>query len=114
MAEVRRTASRLELQERFPQLRSASFDQMLDRLLTVAVMVNDVPEVFRYARDPDDAHYVNLAIAARARLIVSRDRDLLTLSDLSTPAGRDFAARFPSIDVVTPAALLRELDGSQP
>jgi predicted nucleic acid-binding protein len=32
--------------------------------------------VFEYERDTDDAHYIDLAVACRAKLIVSRDRDL--------------------------------------
>jgi putative PIN family toxin of toxin-antitoxin system len=42
----------------------------------ISTLVVNVPSVFSYARDPDDAHYVDLAAAAQAKLIVSRDRDL--------------------------------------
>jgi len=72
--------------------------------------VDLIPAVFAYARDPDDAHYVNLAIAAAATLVVSRDKDLLDLMDGNTPAGQDFLLRFPGLKVVTPPTLLKELE----
>jgi uncharacterized protein len=75
-----------------------------------AELIDQVPELFIYARDPDDAHYVNLALAAQARLIVSRDRDLLDLMDPSHAESRDFRARFPALRVTDPLTLLRELE----
>jgi predicted nucleic acid-binding protein len=62
------------------------------------------------ARDPDDSHYVNLALAADAKLIVSRDRDLLDLMDNSIPEGLDFQGRFPSLRILDPVAFLREFE----
>ena len=82
-------------------------DELLRELLQRTVIVTTVPIVFEYERDPDDAHYVNLALAAGARLIVSRDNDRLALSDQSTVAGRDFAGRFPMLSILTPPAFLR-------
>ena len=69
-----------------------------------------MPSVFEYERDPDDAHYVNLALAANARLIVSRDNDLLALGDQSKLDGRDFAKRFPTLSILTPPAFLQRMD----
>lgn len=55
----------------------------LDRLMSFlerdATLIENVPEVFTYPRDPSDAHYVNLAIHAGAMLVVSHDLDLLDL-----------------------------------
>ncbi len=79
----------------------------------VATIITNVPTVFEYDRDPDDAHYVNLAIAADARLIVSRDKDLLDLMDPTREPGKAFQSRFPSIRIIDPVALLRELDQSR-
>jgi predicted nucleic acid-binding protein len=42
-------------------------------------MINEVPRVFEYPRDPNDEPYINLAIPARAKYLVSRDKDLLDL-----------------------------------
>jgi putative PIN family toxin of toxin-antitoxin system len=58
----------------------------------VASIVDAVPHVFDFPRDPDDAHYVDLAVAVDAKLIVSRDKDLLSLRDISTVEGREFCS----------------------
>lgn len=72
-------------------------------------MMNSVPQVFTYERDPDDAHYVDLAVAAKASLIVSRDKDLLALQDPTNPGAIIFQRRFPGISVLTPTELLFRL-----
>ena len=72
------------------------------------------PETFVYERDPDDAHYVNLALAADAKLIVSRDKDLLDLMDQAKPEGRDFHTRFPTVRILDPVSFLRELKQDSP
>ena len=67
------------------------------------------PEVFAYQRDPDDAHYVNLALAADAKLIVSRDKDLLDLMDSTKPEAAEFQKRFPTLRILNPVGFLREV-----
>lgn len=76
---------------------------------TIGTSVRDVPEVFSYPRDPDDAHYVNLAIAAAASLIVSRDKDLLDLMRPGSADGTALRRRFPTLRIVDPVAFLREI-----
>jgi len=83
---------------------------LASRVAGVATVLVHVPEVFVYERDPDDAHYVNVAIVADARLIVSRDKDLLDLMDAARPEGQAFQARFPSLRIIDPVLLLRELE----
>jgi predicted nucleic acid-binding protein len=61
--------------------------------------------------DPDDAPYVDLALAVGATSLVSRDSDLLDLMDDTNAAGRELRRRYPSFHVMTPpalAGLLRE------
>ena len=55
----------------------------------------DVP---RIVRDPDDDHVLACALAAKADLIVSGDKDLL---DLNT---------FQNIHILTPADALRRIE----
>lgn len=74
-------------------------DALMEELRKVAGFIKDVPARFTYARDPDEAHYVNLARAAAASLIVSRDKDLLNLMDERNEDGRAFRERFPSLRV---------------
>jgi predicted nucleic acid-binding protein len=73
-----------------------------------------VPQVFSYDRDPKDARYVNLAIAAEARYLVTWDRDLLALADASRPEGREFQAAYAALRIVTPSELLRDLPRIHP
>lgn len=63
-----------------------------------------VSEEFVYARDPDDAHYVNLAHTAGAEFLVSRDRDLLDLM-----ADTTFRGQYPTLRILSPPGFLAEL-----
>ena len=115
LEEIRDVTARQELIRRF-KLRPDRVQVLLDNLSTAAVLLTEVPEVWTYDRDPDDAHYVNLAVAAGAKLIVSRDRDLLDLSDTGRADPREFRSRFPDLKVVDPISFLREMksDGLLP
>jgi putative PIN family toxin of toxin-antitoxin system len=84
-------------------------EHLISTLLEVSTVVNDVPLVFQYERDPDDAHYINLALAAQARLVVSRDRDLLDLMDHAKAEAIAFQKRFPDLRILEPAEFLKEL-----
>lgn len=87
-------------------------ETLIENLLKVAVVVQTIPERFTYARDPDDAHYVDLAPATDSKLIISRDKDLLSLMDPVRPDGRDFHAPFPALRILDPVTFLRELGPS--
>lgn len=82
----------------------------IDAVRSIATFVESVPHVFDFPRDPKDAHYVDLALAVDAKLIVSRDQDLLSLADQDTPEGQDFKSRFPDLSILTPPELLKLLD----
>jgi predicted nucleic acid-binding protein len=73
------------------------------------VAVATVPTLYEHPHDPDDSHYVNLALAAGARLVVSRDRDLLNLMETNRPEGEEFRRRFPELRILDPVEMLREL-----
>jgi putative PIN family toxin of toxin-antitoxin system len=89
-----------------------AIQQFFADIASTSTTLDVVPCVFELPRDPDDAHYVDLAVAAGAKLIVSRDKDLFSLRDLATPEGRDFASRFPGIEILTPPELLTFLASS--
>ncbi|MDP9174026.1 MAG: hypothetical protein M3O30_09195 [Planctomycetota bacterium] len=76
-----------------------------------ATLLTGFPEVFVYERDPDDAQYINLALAAGAQLIVSRDKDLLDLMDIGRPESAVFQSRFPELRILNPVGFLREMGG---
>lgn len=85
-------------------------EELATSILSFASLVTDVPEMYRHPHDPDDSAYINLALKADARLIVSRDRHLLMLADRDRSEGKDFRSRFPGFRIVDPVELLRELD----
>jgi putative PIN family toxin of toxin-antitoxin system len=82
-------------------------------IATIATVIVQVPIVFTYQRDPDDAHYVNLAVAAQADLIVSRDKDLLDLANPARSESLEFHRRFPTLRILEPVQFLRELDAAR-
>jgi putative PIN family toxin of toxin-antitoxin system len=79
------------------------------KIRKAATVIDDVPHVFSYPRDPDDEHYVDLAAACQAHLIASRDQDLLSLNDLTTTAGQRFKIQFPYLLILTPDELLARI-----
>jgi predicted nucleic acid-binding protein len=80
----------------------------------MASLIADVAHVFEFRRDPKDAHYVDLALAVNAKLIVSRDKDLLSLRDASTLEGREFLDRFPMLLILTPTEALQLIEVPEP
>jgi putative PIN family toxin of toxin-antitoxin system len=104
LEEAKEVGNRPSLQRKFKNLTSENVTAFLQDLRAKAVEITEVPQVFRYPRDPDDEPYINLAIAADARYLVSRDKDLLDLM-----ADKVFRRRFPHLVILDPVALLREL-----
>ena len=88
-------------------------DAYIALIRTFAVHVAGVPAIYEHPIDPDDSAYVNLALAARAEIIVSRDGHLLALDDGSKPWAADFRSRFPDVRVLTVEAFLARLDVSR-
>jgi putative PIN family toxin of toxin-antitoxin system len=106
LEEIRELPLRPKLQ-RFSAMSVERVERVLAQILPILTIIRDVPEVFQYARDPDDAHYVNLALAAGATTIISRDKDLLDLMDPSRPEAQDFRRQFPQLLIVTPEMFLK-------
>jgi putative PIN family toxin of toxin-antitoxin system len=83
--------------------------RFLDPVIRRVEFVDSIGDSFQLSADPDDAHYVNLAIAAGAGHIVSRDMHLLRLGDESCTEGVDFRARYPQIRILSPPQFLVEV-----
>ena len=79
LAEAEDVLNRSEVREHFPDLTDEIVGAFLKRLQNLSVLVRLVPKKFSYPRDEDDEPYINLAVAAGADFIISRDRDLLDL-----------------------------------
>lgn len=109
LEEVKEVLSRPVLQHRFSALTPERLAQLLARLEKFAILIHNVPETFRYPRDPDDEIYVNLALITNARYLVTYDKDLLDLMK-ETEEGRSFRHRFPHLQILDPLAFLEALD----
>lgn len=113
LTEFRDVASRSALRARF-LITDDRVDRIVEAVREAATFVDLVPEVYTHPIDPDDSHYVNLALAANARLLVSRDAHLLKLVDRRFPEGREFLARFPELRILEPVPFLQELGLNRP
>lgn len=106
--EVEDVLSRPVLRHRFSALTPESLAHLLARLEKFAILIHNVPETFRYARDPDDEIYVNLALITGAHYLVTYDKDWLDLMG-KTATARDFQHRFPGLKIVDPLTFLEVL-----
>ena len=77
--------ARTSLQRKFPSLTNSTVSDFLERVQLCSVLTKVVPNLFALDRDPKDAKYVNLAIAAGADFLVTRDNDLLELRKQGSP-----------------------------
>jgi uncharacterized protein len=109
LAEVRRLPYHRRL-SRFSQFTFERVERFVEALLDAAELVDDPEPSFVYARDPQDAHYVDLAIASGAFLVVSNDRDLLDLMSDTNAEGTKLRAAHPAFQVLTPPDLLRRIE----
>ncbi len=66
-----------------------------------------MPSVFKYPRDPKDEKYINLAVEAEARYIISRDNDLLDLMTSFDESGKEFRQKFRLLKIIEPIEFLR-------
>jgi len=109
LREVRKVLDRSEVRTALPGITDLGVESLFRRLARKAVVVREVPRVFEYSRDPDDEPYINLAIAARANFLVSRDRDLLDLMTGHDLDSKQFRQRFRFLRIIEPASLLQEV-----
>lgn len=88
------------------KLTQTTIDEFIQTIHAIATSLAGFDERFRLSRDPDDSHYINLAMAAGARLIVTRDNDLLDLMLDSSDDARALRSTYPALQIVTPPRFL--------
>ena len=110
--EVRDVLTRPHTQARFATATDEAVVTYINNLTRKSVVLRSVPKVFSYPRDPDDEPYINLAVAAGADYIVTRDNDLLDLMTAYTDEAKEFRQRFRPLRVVDPVAFLREIEAA--
>lgn len=79
-----------------PKLDAPAVTRFTERLVKVAELVEDPVDRPAVTRDPKDDYLVALAVAARADVLVSGDKDLTDLAN-------------PPLPVLTPHAFLEQL-----
>jgi putative PIN family toxin of toxin-antitoxin system len=112
--EVRDVLSRPKLQRKFPALTPERVAAFLEAVCRDAVLLEEVPPAVTLDRDPKDEKYLNLAVAAGAQVLVSRDNDLLDLQSESNPVGRTFREQYPHIRILDPVEFLRHCQPTSP
>ena len=108
-AEIRDVLTRPALRRKNKRYSDQDIENFIQRYETLSLHFDPLPASFRYERDPKDEHIINLALAANAPYIVTRDKDLLDLMDDSLPEGQDFRARFPTLTILDPVDFLNLL-----
>jgi putative PIN family toxin of toxin-antitoxin system len=98
-----------ELRESLPRLTIKRVEVALRRLRFVADVIVTSRTHFDLPRDPDDAKFLELAIAGRASHLISFDKDLLSLREGRTEAARRLRQRAPNLSIVDAPRFLNEL-----
>lgn len=107
--EVEDVLNRSAIRNHFQTLTDEIVEAFLLRLQNNSEIIRSVPNRFKYARDPDDEIYINLAIEPNTAFIVSRDKDLLDLMNAYTLEAKEFRQRFRPLKVIEPLAFLLEI-----
>jgi putative PIN family toxin of toxin-antitoxin system len=102
LAEVRDVLTRPKTLRRFPLLSAEWVETFVQNAESKGVLFGVVPRIYTLERDPKDEPYLNLAFAAAAHYLVSRDRDLLDLMNDAT-----FRERYPNLSILDPVAFLQ-------
>jgi putative PIN family toxin of toxin-antitoxin system len=109
LVEVREVLIRPDVQKKFPGLTSAVVTRFLLRLTQLSEHVSPVPATIKFDRDPKDEPYLNLAKAARASHLVTRDRDMLDIMTDTAADGPSLREALPGLQILDPAAFLRKM-----
>ena len=110
MREYRDVLGRDELTHAHPAITPEAVRLVIERLRYFAEFVDPVRARFRYDRDPDDSCFLELAIAGAATSIITYDKDLLSLPNEHTNAGKRFRQRMPGVQVLEAGELMRQFD----
>jgi putative PIN family toxin of toxin-antitoxin system len=98
--EYRAVLSHPSLHERFPELAAKDIAYLMKRLLFIGEYVRTPRAHFEFPRDPRDEKFIELAIELSATWIISSDKDLLSLPQSKSDAGKRFRQRLPGVKVI--------------
>ncbi len=107
LAEIQDVITRPKLQAKYSRLTDERVEKLVEVLRTKATLIKNVSSVFNYARDPKDEKYINLAVAAGAEYIISRDTDLLDLMTGYDNESKEFRQKFRLLKIIQPLEFLK-------
>ena len=105
--ELRTVLSRPELRRKLPGITPERAAALMHHLGEFAQRVHPVPLIMEFPPDPKDEPYLNLAIAANARDLVTRDKAMLRLNDPFNVLSRNLMTYHPSLRILVPEALIQ-------
>ena len=108
LAEYREFLADSAIRNHFPTIDTDVAVKALRRLNYVGEVCEVGSIHFEFDRDPDDAMFIELAIAGQATHIISHDKDLLSLPTSRSDAGKRFRQRLPGVRIVDAATFLRQ------
>ena len=108
MREYRDVLARDELSHAHPAITPDAVRLVIERLRYFAEFIDPIHTRFRYDRDPDDACFLELAIAGDATHIITYDKDLLSLLSEHTDAARRLRQRMPRVQVLDAGEFVRQ------
>jgi uncharacterized protein len=106
LAEYRAVLYDPVLSQRFA-IKPAEVELALRHLHYVAEVIERKPRRFLFPRDPQDARFIELAIAGDATHLITNNADLLALSTSHTDAGKRFRQRLPRTQALHPGDFMR-------
>ena len=106
LAEVAEVLSRPRTRRLAPGLTIEVIEAFIADIRLKSISLQNIPDEYHFERDPKDCCYINLAIVAGAKFIVSRDHDLLDLMKSESSIAGEFQRRYPMLKIITPVDLL--------
>ena len=109
LRELRAALDYADVREKFPGLEDDQIGAFIERLTFRGILLRRVPHVFDYPRAKQDEAYIDLAAAAKADFLVSRDKDLLSLMSGHSAVCKRFRQITHPLRIVDPVAFLDAL-----
>ena len=88
-AELQHVLNRSDLRRKLPGLTEERVQALLHHLGHLANHVDPVPRTLPFPPDPKDEPYINLAIEARAEVLLTRDIAILALRQIERASCRE-------------------------
>jgi uncharacterized protein len=112
LAEIRDVLTRPKLVRKYPQLEATRVRIFLDGLTRKASLIESVPHRIDLPRDPKDEPYLDLAAAANADYLVTRDKDLLVLQREPSAEADLLRTLCPNLRILEPQEFLAEINAA--